>query len=407
MALGVAAVMAAPVPVHAQPPAGAEAEATAGAEVAVGVDASVAAGVEVEPLLPINIEYGIDVGFGMVRAPVPSLGFASAFGFPINLFLTRWLGIGVRGQLVHSTDPGLDGPINPERVDDVETETLSAWSATGGLRIRIWTDEADRQAWVIDADGGWVWLGEDPRWTGALARLIVGRMVGFADTRGNGLSLGVSVAAEIGFGDARDYGAVVLNTWFHGEGGMFRALNAGEPESPAGFPYTFTIEVAPFLATEIGGHGTDAALGLAYAVGFPITSWLEPRVRIDGLYLSHPGEDGTIMLGAAGGARVRFDRWVPLFLDAYGGWEESYGTEPHPIGDGPFADVGTGYHALGCEFGAEFGLRFRAGLGEHNGKLAHLMLVLAGSYGSWRGALGGDEALRRQACDGAERQAAE
>jgi len=316
---------------------------------------------------------------------MPSQGYAGVYALPVNVYVLPWLGFGARAQLVYSQDVAVDGPSTPYRSDDEETDPLAAWSVTAGPRFRVWSDPAARLRWVIDLDAGYMGA-EAMSPAGPLARLSLGRMVALFKPDGNGVNLGVSLAAESGLGAAAPYRAVYGSFWFHGESGIDAAASPGPDD--AWFPSTFTMDVPMLLGKNFGSVGGNLVFGLSAAYGVAVSALLEPRVRIDTLYLRHSDTDSTKQVAASAGVRLRFDRWLAAFVDLYAGYERAYGIEPLLIGSGPFIDIGTGLHSVNCKFAADIGVRLRIGVGEDNRKQATIAFVLGGARGNTPGALG-------------------
>src|SRR5258705_9777697 len=85
---------------------------------------------------------------------------------------------------------------------------------------------------------------------GPIARVSLGRMVSLFKPDGNGVNLGVSLAAESGLGAAAPYRAVYGSFWFHGESGIDAASSPGPDD--AWFPSTFTMDVPMLLGKNFG-----------------------------------------------------------------------------------------------------------------------------------------------------------
>ncbi len=349
-------------------------------------------GVHVEPGWPVHIEYGLDFGFGIGRAAAPAHGFVFAAGVPVNVYATSWLAFGVRAATVINPDPAIDGDVLPGRVDDVETPNVASWSLAGGPRLRLWDQDSKlegmdlRVGWAIDADVGYTGFAERLSPGGLLGRVVLGREILFTNSRGNGVNVGIGLTGETGLGAARPYRALYTTLWFHGEGGAEPLRGSSSYE--AFVPTTFVMDVPTFLGKNFGDAPANMVIGLGVAVGVGVGELIEPRVRVDTLYLKHLDGDGTKQLAASGGVRVRYDRWLPVFTEALGGYAWSWSTDPEPIGDGPILDLGAGIHALHCRAAFEVGVRMRVGVGGDNGDLSAIMLVLGGGHTTREGAFG-------------------
>jgi hypothetical protein len=139
------------------------------------------------------------------------------------------------------------------------------------------------------------------------------------------------------------------------------------------------------LGKNFGSVYGGIPIGVSVAYGVAMSELLEPRIRLDTLGIRHSDGDSTKMIGGSAGVRLRI---AQAFFDLYGGYEHAWGIDPMPIGSGPFVDIGTGFHSLFCRYGADFGVRFRLGVGADNDKLKTLVLVVGGARANTEGALG-------------------
>jgi hypothetical protein len=220
---------------------------------------------------------------------------------------------------------------------------------------------------------------------------VFGRQILMVNHQGNGVNMGMAVAAESGFGAASAHRAAFFTMWFHGEGGAPIANMAKPPEdNDVWWPASFIFDTLPFLGTNLGDVETTGVVGMAIGYGVAVSELVEPLVRADVLSLRPPDGDSdtTTMLGASAGLRLRFNEWGPWQAELLGGYEKAYGIEPYQIGSGLFVDLGTGFHIVHCRYGIDVGTRLRIGVGDNNSNLATLAFVLGFVKGNTEGAPG-------------------
>jgi hypothetical protein len=365
----------------------------ASADVVVGAAANVQASghVSVQPAWPIHAEYGLDFGFGAAESSVPLQGYASTLAAIVNVYINDYVGVGFRGEYVHSADPAVDGPDLMGRTDDVESDGLDIGNLMLGVRLRLWDTQVlgpkpARVGWVLDGDGGLMY-GKTSTPLGAVARLTLGREVLVLDERGNGINLGFGLSGETGFGDVAAYHSALATMWFHGEGGATPIDRTRGYDSD--IPYTWTMDAPLFLAHNFGEQKVDLAVGLGMGFGLSLTELLEPKIKVDTTYLKHGDDDGTTMLAASAGMRFRFDPALQLFAEIRGGYERAYGTAPVPIGSGPFIDIDLAQHSTVCASEAQvIGMRLRIGVSPDNDKMATLMFISGYGHGAHPGVFG-------------------
>ncbi len=325
------------------------------------------------------------LGLGAIDSDVPVLGnlFTGAVG--IDWGFGRNFSVGFRYQAIVAADEGFDG--DGDGIDDVNDDQLAFHLFAVGPRLRLFTDETARQAWIFEADAGFaVNSGLGPSMP--MFRAAIGREFGIFPMRGFAYTFGAKLEYMQGLDfDDRDTRALALTFHQRFEWNPPEPLDIGEEPTPAGFDYTVGGRMG--IGFLVGGETVHQGITFAaLTFGVPLAPAIEPRVQVDASYLgSFSKEDGIFTFGALGGLRVR----GPLFyIDALAGYQMAIGTEPRAIDSGPVFDVGIGFQYALCQGAVDFGLHYRHGLDDGNEDLHSMVIVIGGQYGSSEGSLGGN-----------------
>lgn len=137
--------------------------------------------------------------------------------------------------------------------------------------------------------------------------------------------------------------------------------------------------------------------------GLPFGSIFELRTHADVIHFGAANEevDGLVTYAGAFGARLRFNQYVPFYVQAMLGYEFAFGTRPSSFGDGAFVDVGAALHAGWCGFAPSLAFRYRRGISTDNQELSAFLIALEFEYGSTHSATGGNS-FTHQVCGSRE-----
>jgi hypothetical protein len=326
----------------------------------------------------IPLRFGVEGMLGWFDADYPTSHFGGGVAFPIDVRLTRHFALGMRLNLQTAGDASSD--TNLDRIDDVEEggyDTIALW---GGPRLLLFSDEADRQGWTFDLDAGWIW-GEGEN--GPAFEVVIGRQVGGFLGESAAADLGLSVRYQQGLFDMADYRAVLFGASMSLEFGVLT------PEDDAGessFDYLFgAYALAGSTLSDSKVADAGSAFGGGLEFGVPITAALVPMIRAE--ILARPESRANVespsVMSYAGfaGARMRFDEFIPLFVDAGIGYGASFGSFEGSVPDGGIADfaIGTNLFCIDSDSRFQMGVRGRVGV-TGNREADGIFFTIGGTY---------------------------
>jgi hypothetical protein len=260
----------------------------------------------------------------------------------------------------------------PFAVDDEETAPLAAWLLGGALRVRLFTDAAERSGWTFDLGGGYLTLdgapepGRRPGWQhGGYLEAAIGHQRGVRFADGFAMQMGVSLRFQQGLGDdVIDYRALLLTGSLSLEADTPAASSGGH----AGFQYTIGAAAHGGLSFyRFGEAGLSGLGGAGVHFGLPIGRWIEPRARVDLHFIPNAVERSTSpMLAFLGALRLRLDEVFPMYIEAAGGYALHYDVAGQRSPGTSVVELGIGARATDCSGGSdgaiEIGAHLRIGV---------------------------------------------
>ncbi|GAB4210799.1 MAG: hypothetical protein OHK0013_31890 [Sandaracinaceae bacterium] len=292
-------------------------------------------------------------------------GHTAALGLSLELDALPWLAFGLHGHA--SWRSALSPDANRDGVADRPAIPVSAYTLTGGPRFRIFTADESRDHLGLELGGGILWLPDHVRLVGAVLEVA---LHGGLDLRGvgpasnGGFVLAPVVRFQQGLADAGSYRALLVG--LSGGFEMFTSPQRGAgPRSGPRFTLGGDVGLGGgFLRQGTVHEGFVASVGLG--VGLVLGEVFEPRLRVDFTHrVAGRDRDGLDVYGVAGGFRVLFDPWAPVYLEAMAGWASRHGTPAREVEGGIFLDAGGGLRWLDCgggEIAWLVGVRTRVGL---------------------------------------------
>lgn len=295
---------------------------------------------------PVQWSLDVDWTSGVVTGPDALLGGTSGLGVSLGYALSRWLTVGPRYQLLgfgRGTPPGASEHASAVVANDVLAQA----------RLRLFTDEVDRDAWALSAAAGYSFrsaaLGSGP-----VARIAIGREGGMYVTAHGAVTTGLELAYEQALDDS-ELRIVTASVRAGFEVAIRTPRNIEEPEPGPPFRYSVAGE---FRAGSLFGFGLT--------FGKPITDHLSLRLTADHAFgrdrATLQGFDGASW-GVIGGVRLMPFGWTALpYVDLQGGWdwtaaENDAGRPPGGAGRG---DVEVGVRlGIGCSAAVDVGGRLR------------------------------------------------
>jgi len=330
---------------------GASANVRVDLDARAAADRAASAAVNAIPILPVRLR--LELAFGGVGAEdVRLLGPSVSIGGGVDIDLASFFGLGARA---HYLVAGAVGDARP----------LRANYFGGAALFRLWTDRPRREGFSLELGAGYLMVASDLAPSGAVLDIALARLAGASDGRcGQGFGGAIIVRGQHGVGAASGYRALSLGV----EADLDFNLpgTGGAASTRAAFRYVLGAE--GLLGVGLGRDGAREPGGFSGGfgawAGFPLGPVFEPRVRLDVVRrAAGDADDARYGYGAAGGIRLRFDRWTPLYLEAHGGY--AWLTER---GSGAYADVGAGLRFTPCDDDAHFavllGARGRVGFGD-------------------------------------------
>ena len=321
-----------------------------------------------------HYEDGLSVPFrGLVEAQLgwsmmdPDVdGHTAALGLSLELDVLDWLALGLHGHAswrnVLAPDSNADG------IADRASAPLTALTLTAGPRFRVFTAAESRDHVGLELGAGILWIPEQLRPWGAVIDVALYGGIDLRDPGGSASSDGFVLAPVIryqqGLADAGSYRAVLVGLAAGLELGTSPRRGRGDPSGPH---FTLGVDLGlggGFLRQGTVREGFVADLGLR--MGLVIGEVFEPTVRFDFMHRVAGAErEGLDVYGVAGGFRVLFDPWAPLYLEALAGWAVRNGTPAPFVPGGLFLDAGAGLRWIDC--GSDvvaivLGVRTRVGL---------------------------------------------
>ncbi len=315
---------------------------------------------------------GVDWTTGLAAAKDLDLtGAAHAFGAQLDFGLTRWLMAGVRYEAM-----------------GVGTMTGAGVSHRflGQARLRLFTDEVDRDAFVLTAGGGIALQEEEIGGTAPIVRAAISREVGsYLDER-NALTAGLEVAYEQTLDDT-ELATLTVSARLGFEISIREPHNLGTRDGPGSARHWW--DAAWWVGPAIGFEYTR---GYALGGGFhaiATASYLFGRSEVT---KQHGLDHGTQWAAQAGLHWVTgTPRLVPLYLQLEAGPAWIAETEGRRVA--AVADAEIGFQLYGsCGMGAELGFRLRGEIDDGVDVTAGMMVLSI--------AVGGGLELRRDSCGG-------
>jgi hypothetical protein len=326
----------------------------------------------------IRIPFGIEVEplVGWVDAGVPNDPFGGGIALGLDFDLSRAFSIYTRFTVVSSADVATDD--DGDFVDDADTQGFTSVAGTLGARLTLWTDPDDRQGWRFELGGGWRGRGSRLDPAGPMLEATLLREIGTVSASGFAAGIGLGLRGHQGLIAASDYRALFLVL----DGYLAFSQDVPEPfDVPGRFSYRFGFHggggysLSREAARFRGGLPTWL-FGLHF--GVPLGPWLEVRARADyvtrsvvprrmdamGMAVSGP-EEPLQALVPAGSMLLRLDRVAPIYVEAGVGYAAHFGAPAQHARDGGVLIVGAGTRLMFCgsDFGVDFGVEGRVGLG--------------------------------------------
>ncbi len=339
----------------------------ANANVTVQVDARAAAdsaartAVRAVPVVPVRLRAGL--GFGALGVDdVRVLGPHFALSGGIDADLASFFALGARADYLVA---GAVGDARP----------LRANYFGGSAIFRAWTDRPRREGFSLELGAGYLRIADDLAPSGAVLEVALARLAGAHDgTTSQGLGGAIVLRGQHGVGATSNYRALTLG--LEADLDLNLPGEGGADDAPATVRHVFGVEGLIGVAPAADGSREAGRFsgGFGMWAGFPLGPVVEPQLRLDAVRSAGgDGLDPRYGYGAAGGLRVRFDPWAPVYLEAHGGY--AWLTERD---HGAYADVGAGLRFAPCKDDAHWafllGARGRLGFGEAAG--------LTGIYGT-------------------------
>lgn len=314
--------------------------------------------------VPLRIAVEAGLGWSMMDPAVDS--HTAGLGLSLELDALEWLAFGVHGHAsfrsVLAPDTDLDG------LADRPAAPVTALTLTAGPRFRIFTADESRDHVGLELGAGLLWIPEQSRPWGAVLDVA---LFGGIDERERGGSSGSDgfvlsplVRYQQGLADAGSYRAVLVGL---GAGFDFGTSPRRGSAGRSGAHYTLGLDLGlggGFLRQGTIHEGFVADLGLR--MGVVLGEVFEPTVRFDFMHrVAGVDREGLDAYGVAGGFRVLFDPWAPLYLEALAGWAVRAGTPASQVTGGVFLDAGAGLRWLDCggtNVAVIVGARARVGL---------------------------------------------
>ncbi|MCS6856794.1 MAG: hypothetical protein NZM37_03695 [Sandaracinaceae bacterium] len=323
---------------------------------------------------------GLGAHLGWSRMDPPVDGHSAALDLALEIDILEWLAFGIHSQV--SWRNALVPDANHDGRADGPATSIPAVALTGGPRFRLLTASQARDHLGLEVGAGILSVPEGQRPWGALLEVaLLGgidlRMLG--GSRGSdGFVLSPTLRYQQGIGAAGGYQAALAGVmaFFDWDSRPRRVEGAH-----TGLRFTWGID---------GGIGWGPlrqrsirealAFDLGMALGLILGEVVEPRLRLDFMHrVGGEGSDGLDVYGIGGGVRLLFDQWVPLYLEAMGGWAFRFGTPAPVVAGGAFVDVGGGLRWVDCgESEVAFVLGGRLQIGVHQNDAMTALLGVGG-----------------------------
>jgi hypothetical protein len=163
---------------------------------------------------------------------------------------------------------------------------------------------------------------------------------------------------------------------------MFVELPAGDPPPRSRPDVEHTASADVLVGTGFGAGGFAQGVGLSF--GLPLTRVLEPRLRMDALFLHGTDtHEGAFVYTALAG--LRLSRWYLPWVELLAGYGHAFGTQPTAVASSVLVEIAMGGqfpNALGCGYGLTIGQRIRFGIEEGDRRLVALLFAVGLSYDS-------------------------
>jgi hypothetical protein len=319
----------------------------------------------------------VGLGFGHIRSDSFTTGSIFQFDVQTDLYLTRAFGVGLRYRYLHAQTDG-------------DRESLTLHPVSAGLRLRIFNDEADREAWIFEPEGGYAFVGGGRAEGGPFAGLTIARNFGNFISEGGSANGALTLSALQGLGSMVDVRIITVGLRLAPSFNAFAPHNVDVPRRATRLH--FTVGAKWYM---LGGRwGTTDAFALspggAITFGLPVTRWLEPIVQADVTYFQPLQRDGASPLAYAflGGLRIRMNGFAPLYLSGLAGWQVVSGRAPLAFGDGALFDAGFGFNGAMCGGSIQLGVHYRRGFSHEAENFNAVMFVVGATLGSRAGSVG-------------------
>jgi len=332
---------------------------------------------------------GVEALAGTQRRDVPLNGVGFGVAIPIDVALTRVVGVGARLGYQVAADAGRDD--DGDGRDDDNRENHRALLLVVGPRIVLHTEAARSEAWRVEASGGWLGVLTGDGSSGPIAELAFGRQVGSFTVdhsmagHGTGTEAALTLRLQQGFGGASDYRALLVGATLATE--MWARLPEGSRPRRTRPDVEHTFGGGIDMGVAMRENASSFVPGASLYVGLPFGRVIEARAQAE---LFHVGgeenRDGADVVAFLGG--VHLGRWFPVFLEVLGGYGLTASTRPGPVGDSGLFEITAGLqlpNLLGCGVGQFVGQRTRVELGsvpEGRERLVVVGAVIGLSYDS-------------------------
>lgn len=328
------------------------------------------------PETGVEWSLALDLAFGAAGAAMPLVGTAGLVRAGADVWPWRAIGLGGSWGYLFAGDEARDD--DGDGRDDRDTTNLGAHLVGGGPRVRLFTDETDRNVWTLAADGGYAVDFDDLVPDGAFVALGVAREIG-AVRDAKDLRVGIGATAIHGLGDAAAMRALLFSLSVDATIGVREPRDIDRHAEPASFRYDFGPELA-IASYHLGDNVRSLTMGYLFGLtlGVPVNDWLAPRARIGMQHQPIPERDGITSYTGSAGLELTLDPWSTPVVEGMVGWALAYGATPRAYDDGPFFDVTAGWQLGGCSAALDAGLRYRRGIGEGNERL-HALFVMIGA----------------------------
>lgn len=327
------------------------------------------------PLPPTGwpVGLGLFIGPGVLDLTTADVTHnALIFGARVEYWPTRWFALGIRGHLLST---GLTAVSDPDDPDDPGTGT--GGFLFGTARLRLFTDEVDRDAFTLAGGFGY---GSYGRALGAgvepVARVGLSRDIGWYVSPTGAVTMSLGIEYMAGFGE-QQVRALMIAIEVGNEMNIEEPDNVITRDDPPAIDYVAAIHLGLF--------------GFGASIGHAFSRRTRLYVRVDWT--------GAVPIGdASGGVAISYsliagvkyqlpmarDRWYMDLAAGYSLFAADDSTDHAPV-----ADIEFGFSlSAKCATRGGLGLRVRNAYDDGRVGLATVMLMGNIEWGSSRHAFG-------------------